>query len=131
LKAELKQLKNQVNGMKATPQSTGTMNKNSLSKPANAKDKDVQKPNSNSKWCVTPPKAGELQTMKRGDSTFHWCDNHKYWNKMHGTADCRGVKKKTVHFADVNIDGKAKPSTQANTTDAAGTSGNPPLFGCW
>ena len=131
LKAELKQLRNQVNGMKATSQSTGTTNKNSSSKPANAKEKDAQKPNSSSKWRKTPPKAGESQTMKKGEATFHWCDNHKYWNKTHGTADCRGVRKQTVRFADVNIDGKTKSSAQANTAEAAETTGNPPLFGCW
>ena len=72
----------------ATPQ--GKQNKRG--KQRNKKDRSNKRAQpEDEKWKKIPPKAGEPEKKKVGDTAWTWCGEHMAWT-LHSTSECR-VKK--------------------------------------
>ena len=65
---------------------------NRRGKQKNQKDRSNRRAqNQDEKWKKTPPKPGEPEKKKVGDTEWLWCGEHMAWT-LHATKDCR-VKK--------------------------------------
>ena len=66
-------------------------------------------------WKKIPPKAGQPQTIERRGRSFHWCQNHGYWNASHSTANCRMGKSQNKNSTD------NRPTLSLNVADLPNT----------
>ncbi len=84
------QSKNRKNaGNKQQGATTPQGKQNKRGKQRNKKDRSNKRAQSeDEKWKKIPPKAGEPEKKKVGDTEWTWCSEHMAWT-LHSTSECR------------------------------------------
>ena len=68
-----------------------TVQTNEASRETGRKGSNGEVQNEDEEWKKVPPKPGDPETKKVGNTEWFWCEEHKAWS-LHATRDCR-VKK--------------------------------------
>ena len=114
--------KNNANKQQGTSNPQGKQGKKGKQK--NKKDRSNKRAqNEDEKWKKVPPKAGEPEKKKVGETEWTWCGEHMAWT-LHSTAECR-VRKAREEREKQEKQDKPVVAREATINPSAATQLNP------